>query len=87
MIVRRITKEENGETIASLALSDQEAAYLISFALNGLVAQGLATIVDITREEFEAQLKAEEAPSEVPQPVVPETVVDAESITNENPPS
>lgn len=81
IIVRRITDTKDGNVDLSLAMSNEQAQYIMSVGLATLVASGAAVIQDMTRAQFDAETTQQQAVEEnVPEPAV-EVPADEDSPT------
>lgn len=65
-VTKLIKKKEDGSFEAVLALSEDQTQFLVNFALNLLVQQGIAVIVEQEVDDFasDAQEQQEQKPSE-----------------------
>ena len=54
-ITKLIRKQEDGSFEATLALSQEQTQFLVNFAINVLVQNGMATIVEKAVEEFQEE--------------------------------
>ena len=82
MIIRRITEEIDGEVEVNLAMTKDQATYLMNVGLNLLLSAGDATIKDMSRQEFEKEVTTDTAVDEgVPSPANEQS----EEVNNENP--
>lgn len=60
MIVTRITEEdEEGNVFVSLAMTKEQATYLMNVGLGILLANGAATLKDMTRQQFNEETTQE----------------------------
>jgi hypothetical protein len=65
VIIRRIVKEgESGALVGELALTKEQAAFLINMGLVTLVAAGTATVQDMSQEEFNEAIQKEQEAAE-----------------------
>ena len=46
LIIKKLKKLPNGEFEASWSLSEEEASYLLSYAINSLIGEGVVTVVE-----------------------------------------
>lgn len=83
MIVRRISEEKDGQVEVSLAMSKDQATYLMNVGLSSLIATGMAVIQDMTRQQFEEEMKTLDAAEEsgAPAPAVQQETNDENSTT------
>lgn len=70
MIVTRISEEKEGIVELSLAISTDQAQYLLSVGLATLVATGSAVIKDMTRAQFELEQSKKQEEATGPSPAV-----------------
>ena len=54
MIIKRIVRNEDGVE-ATLMLSNEQAAFLLNFAIGLLVQKGVVEMIDLSPEQFEAE--------------------------------
>lgn len=63
MIIKRIVRSEaDGVIEATLMLSQEQASFLMNYALSELVQKGVAQVMDYTEEEFKNEAKPASAP-------------------------
>lgn len=60
LILRKLTKDTEGNINATFSLNSEQAAILISYAVNALVGVGLASIEDM--EEYDLNNIPEDNP-------------------------
>ena len=51
LVIKKLKKQPNGEFEATWSLTEQEAGYLLSYAINSLVGEGVVSVIE--KEEHE----------------------------------
>lgn len=53
MELKRLIKDEDGNVWATWVLTPDQFGYLLQYAINSLLEEGVAKVADITQEELE----------------------------------
>ena len=46
LVIKKLKKQPNGEFEATWSLTEQEAGYLLSYAINSLVGEGVVSVIE-----------------------------------------
>ena len=52
LIIKKLKKLPSGEFEASWSLSEEEASYLLSYAINSLIGEGVVTVIEKEKHEI-----------------------------------
>lgn len=71
MIVTKISEEKDGQVEVSLAMTKDQAVYLMNVGLGILLAHGAATVKEMTRAQFDEEQQTLEASAAATETGVP----------------